>query len=67
MFDGSEIYPLKIYERYSSSSPVSSHINRNIDNFGDFAFGSKTIPNSLKAFNYQINTISLFYINYEEL
>jgi hypothetical protein len=64
LVDGSEIYPFKIYESYSSSSPVSSHFNRNIDNFGDFAFRIKSIPNSLKAFNYQKNTFSLFYINF---
>lgn len=38
MVDGAEIYPLKIHESYSSSSPIGPHINRHIDNFGDFAF-----------------------------
>jgi len=38
LVDGAEIYPLKIHESYSSSSPVGPHINRPIDNFGDFAF-----------------------------
>lgn len=38
MVDSTEIYPLKIHELYMSSFPSGPHINRLIDNFGDFAF-----------------------------
>ncbi|MFO7822682.1 MAG: hypothetical protein R6V72_02000 [Cyclobacterium sp.] len=36
--NGSEIYPLKIHDLYSSAMPVGPHIQSLIDNFGDFAF-----------------------------
>jgi hypothetical protein len=38
MVDGEEIYSLNIHELYSSFFPTGVHINRLIDNFGDFAF-----------------------------
>jgi len=38
LVDGTEIYPLKIHEPYLSTFPVGPHINRFMDNFGDFAF-----------------------------
>lgn len=38
LVDGTEIYPLKIHELYLSSLPSGPHINRHIDNYGDFAF-----------------------------
>jgi hypothetical protein len=38
LVNGTEIYPLKIHESYSSNWPVGPHINRITDNFGDFAF-----------------------------
>lgn len=38
LVNGFEIYPLKIHELYLSTIPTGPHINRLIDNFGDFAF-----------------------------
>lgn len=44
MVDGTEIYPLRIHEPYAASFPDGIHINRTIDNIGDFAFRISNNP-----------------------